>query len=143
MRLSLRKRLKPFTTLTELAEALDLTLPELKRKMRELESEHDWKLNAISKDAAAPEFEEHTYQLFHENGRCLVCGEEMRAPSAKRDIGWGEFKQCPKCNYSVHELANYTTRKEAAAELLKTMVEQARRANVVLQARSENSRQLA
>ena len=142
MRLSLKKRLKPFQSLNELADALDLTIPELKRKIRRLQDEGTLSLSSLV-DGARPSFlEEHTFELFHQAGRCLVCGHEMRPPSSKRDIGWGEFQQCPNCEFSAHDLANYKTRKRAALAQLAEMISQSKKTEQVLRARSEHDEAL-
>ena len=138
MRLTLRKRLKPFRTLTELAEALDLTVPTLKRKIRKLDTEGLLSVRNLAGPLRSQMMENDTFELFHNAERCLVCGEEMRPP-ARRDIGWGEFKQCPSCDFSVHDMANYRTRKRAALEQLSTMISQSQKTETVLRARAENS----
>ncbi|MCA9778827.1 MAG: hypothetical protein KC800_18995, partial [Candidatus Eremiobacteraeota bacterium] len=66
MRLTLKKRLKPFQSLNELADALDLTIPELKRKIRQLEIEGLLSLTSLV-DGARPSFlEDQTFELFHQ-----------------------------------------------------------------------------
>ena len=142
MRLTLKKRLKPFQSLTELADALDLTIPELKRKIRRLRDEGTLTLSSLI-DGARPSFlEEHTFELFHKAGRCLVFGHEMRPPASKRDIGWGEFQQCPSCEFSAHDLANYKTRRRAALAQLAEMISQSKKTEEVLRARAEHSESL-
>lgn len=141
MRLSLRKRLKPYTSLTRLAEDLNWDLPSLKRRLRELDDEGRLSVEALSADLD-PEVElegENVYELFHQFESCLVCGEEMRSPQ-RRDIGWGEFKECSHCGFSAHDLASFKTRKEAAVEQIHTMVSQARKTQSVLNARRRNNK---
>lgn len=141
MRLTLKKRLKPFQSLSELADALDLTIPELKRKIRQLETDGVLSLTSLV-DGARPSFlEDQTFELFHQAGRCLVCGHEMVPPS-RRDIGWGEFKQCPTCEFSAHDLANYKTRKQAALAQLAEMISQSQKTDEVLRARAEHCAKL-
>lgn len=141
MRLSLKKRLKPFHSLKELAEALDLTVPTLKRKIRKLDSAGILSVQSLAKGVRPQMIEDETFELFHQAGRCLVCGDEMKPP-ARRDIGWGEFKQCATCDFSAHEMANYKTRKQAALEQLANMLSESQKTESVLRARSEHSQQL-
>ena len=47
MRLSLRKHLKPYKSLKELADDLKLTIPQLKRKIRMLQEEELLTLTAL------------------------------------------------------------------------------------------------
>jgi hypothetical protein len=140
MRLTLRRRLKPFRTLVELAEALDLTVPTLKRKIRALEAEGLLSVRNLA-EGQAKLVEDDTFELFHKADRCLVCGEKMQPPPS-RDIGWGEFKQCPSCEYSAHEMANYKTRKRAATEQLTKMISQSQKTDAVLRSRAEHSEML-
>lgn len=137
MRLSLRKQLKPYSDLASLAEDVGLSVPELNRKIRGLNSEGNLSLKALCLDRK-PDYEmpgEGVFELFHQFGRCLVCGHEMKPPQ-RRDIGWGEFKQCEKCDYSAHDMASYSTRKQAAASQLAMLVKQAQKTQTVLRDRN-------
>jgi len=138
MRLTLKKLLRPFQTLREAAEAMNLTVPELKRKLDSGKGDKTLSLDVPTGMASPDLMEEDTFKLFHRAGRCLVCGNLMH-PLARQDIGWGEFKQCRSCQFSVHDLANYETRKKAAVELLSSMITQSQRAEEVLQTRFEHS----
>jgi hypothetical protein len=142
MRLTLRKRLKPFRNLTELAEALDLTVPALKRKIRKLEAKGLLSVSSLAGGLRPQQIEEDTFELFHNAERCLVCGDEMLPPPSSREIGWGEFKQCPTCDFSAHEMANYKTRKRAALEQLAQMISQSQKTEAVLRSRIEQSERL-
>ncbi len=104
MRLTLRKKLAPYTSFLQLADDLNVTVPELKKVMRTLEREGRLGLGALFAGLPpATEVEaDGLFRLFHEQGRCLVCGHHMTRPS-RRDIGWGEFTQCGVCHYSAHE----------------------------------------
>ena len=136
MRLSLRKQLRPYSDLASLADDVGLTIPELNRRIRELEREGNLSLKALSLEFK-PEHEipgEGIFELFHQFGRCLVCGNEMNPPK-RRDIGWGEFKQCEKCEYSAHEMASFPTRRQAAAAQLAKLVKEARTTQTVLRDR--------
>lgn len=138
MRLTLKKRLKPYTSLRQLADDLDLTIPELKKKIRELGPER-LTLQALQGDSEAwgDVRSEVTFEQFHKSGRCLVCGNEMIEPG-DREIGWGEFRQCPKCDFAAHELASYPTRKKAAKEQLQKLMELAGKTRTVLRDRLQN-----
>lgn len=144
MRLSLRKKLKPYQSLSVLAEDLDVTLPELKRAIAILSHRNELSVQHLQErfGRVSPSDGDATFQLFHEHGRCLVCGNEMRLP-ANRNIGWGEFKQCVRCGFSTHELASYDTSKEAAEKLLKDLIDTAKRTRQVLHDRQEQSRLLS
>lgn len=142
MRLTLRKRLKPFRNLTELAEALDLTIPVLKKKIRKLEAEERLSVISLAGGLCPQQIEEQTFELFHQAERCLVCGDEMLPPPSRREIGWGEFKQCPSCEFSAHEMANYKTQKRAALEQLAQMISQSQKTETVLRSRREQSEKL-
>lgn len=133
MRLSLRKHLKPYSSLKELADDLRLTIPELKREIRRLEKSGELSLASLREASGlGPDLGmEQVFDLFHKFERCLVCGSEMKEPP-KRDIGWGEFLQCPSCQYSAHEMASYKTRREAAASQLEELISQARKTRKVL-----------
>lgn len=135
MRLSLRKRLKPYKSLLELAEDFDLTIPELKRLIREMQVSDTLKLEGLSANGKSEEKAgEGVFELFHKHKRCLVCGHEMQQPK-KRDIGWGEFKECRLCRFSAHDMANFETQKKAADKELREFRERAALAQKVLQAR--------
>lgn len=136
MRLSLRKQLKPYRDLTSLAKDADLSIPELNRRIRELQREGRLSLKALSVEPK-PDHEmpgEGIFELFYQFERCLVCGNEMKPPH-RRDIGWGEFKQCEKCDYSAHDMASYPTRKKAATEQLSRLVKEAQKTQTVLRDR--------
>jgi Winged helix-turn-helix DNA-binding len=143
MRLSLRKRLRPYSTLLELAEELDLTIPELKRRIRKLERSGTLSVYALT--ACRPDHQElaseTVYDLFHQFDRCLVCGNEMKLPR-KRDIGWGEFKQCEQCLFSAHDMASYSTRKQAAKDQLTKLIAEARKTECVLRDRHHHCLEL-
>ena len=133
MRLSLRKHLKPYKSLKELADDLKLTIPQLKRKIRMLQEEELLTLTALQEATQFdPDLEtDQVFELFQKFERCLVCGSEMKEPT-KRDIGWGEFVQCPSCQYSAHEMASYKTRRDAAASQLEELISQAQKTRRVL-----------
>jgi len=139
----LRKQLKPYRDLKSLADALGLTIPALKKRIRELEENDELTLESLKEGvpASGATSEQETFELFHQFERCLVCGSPMRSPE-KRDIGWGEFKQCATCQYSAHEMANYKTRRRSAEEQLTNLLEQARKTEIVLRAREQHSREL-
>lgn len=141
MRLSLKKRLKPFHSFRELAEALDLTIPTLKRRIRELDEAGVLSVQTLSEGTRPQLVEEEIFELFHQTGRCLVCGDFM-TPPARRDIGWGEFKQCATCDFSAHEMANFKTRKQAALEQLARMISESQKTEAVLRARAEHCHEL-
>ncbi len=111
-------------------------MPELRRRIRELEDKNALSISALVANSSS--FEgltgEGVYDLFHRLGRCLVCGHEMSQPK-RRDIGWGEFKQCGHCQFSAHEMASYETRKQAAKEQLTALIRQARKTQSVLRDR--------
>ena len=143
MRLSLRKKLMPYRSLKNLADDLDLTIPELKKKIRNLERSGSLSLSSLC-SGLNPDSEiemDTVYRLFHDFGRCLVCGHEMGLPKG-RDIGWGEFKLCPQCDFSAHDIASYQTRKKAARAQLREMLSQSRKTESVLRARASHSAEL-
>lgn len=139
MRLTLRKKLKPYERLSDLAKTLDLSLPALKRLLREPEPNKNLSIQKLI-EGHPPDFEleeEGVFELFHQHGRCLVCGNLMTCPSG-REIGWGEFIQCEQCQYSAHEMANYKARREAANKQLREMIQAAWATQSVLKSRSQN-----
>lgn len=140
MRLSLRKKLKPYKSFAQLADDLNTTVPELKKLVRVLEQEERLSLgNLFSSASSGQEIEaDGLFRRFHESGRCLVCGHTMTQPE-RRDIGWGEFKQCSVCQFSAHELANYETRKSAAQSQLKELLSQYEKTEQVLRYRADHS----
>lgn len=143
MRLTLRKKLQPYTSIHQLAEDLDTTVPRLKRRIRKLKKSGRLSVAALFAEIPAErELEsDGLFRLFHEHGRCLVCGHFMREPK-KRDIGWGEFKQCPFCQFSAHDLANYESRKKAARDQLQELLGQLDKTRSILSYRNRHRAEL-
>lgn len=144
MRLTLRKKLAPYTSFAQLADDLNVTVPELKKTLCTLEKEGRLGLGPLFSSASATtEIEaDGLFRLFHESGRCLVCGHPMTRPE-RRDIGWGEFKQCSVCQFSAHELANYETRKKAAQDQLMELLTQFQKTEKILRNRVEHRHALS
>ena len=64
---------------------------------------------------------------------CIVTGTRMRL---------GDWTQCPNCEFSAHDLANYKTRKRAALAQLAEMISQSKKTEQVLRARLEHDEAL-
>ncbi len=120
MRLELRRKLHPYSTLLELADALDVTLPHLKRRLRELEAKGELTLEALASAVGAksvPAQRDDLFLAFHRRNLCMVCGSPMEKVKG-RQAGWGEFLQCKFCLFSRHENADFKRLREIASTQL-------------------------
>ncbi len=146
MRLGLRKALKPFHSLTELADHLRVTVPALKRRLAEFTEqgeEIDLEVLLAEGKATYPTQEEdhRLFQLFFSHTHCLVCGNPVRRIE-DRQAGWGEFFQCDVCEFSAHENAEFTEISRFAAKRLRELREQMFQAKALLKERQKNAREL-
>ncbi len=144
MRLDLRKKLHPYTTLLELADALDVTLPHLMRRLRELDARDELTLERLSLSLGAkepPRRRDDLFQVFHRHQLCLVCGSPMEEVT-ERQAGWGEFRQCRFCLFSAHENSDFERLREVASGQLDDLDHAFREANRVFQRRTARGRSL-
>lgn len=144
VRLELRRKLHPYTTLLELADALDVTLPHLKRRLRELEARDRLTLEALALALGAPRLpaqRDDLFLAFHRRGLCLVCGSEM-GKTRSQQAGWGEFMQCRFCQFSSHENADFDRLRELASARLDELDAAFREAKRIFGKRTEHGRAL-
>lgn len=136
MRLHLRLALRPFATLADLADAMNITVPKLKKRIREMERRGD----PLSADALLAESQEmavcsssdqELFQSFHQQGLCLICGHKVSVIEG-RQAGWGEFFQCEFCGFSAHENADFQGMSKNAAARLKELKAQLGNAKRIL-----------
>ena len=144
MRLELRRKLQPYSTLLELADDLDVTLPHLKRRLRELEARDELTLEnlvgALGGKNTPPERDD-LFLAFPRRNLCLVCGSEMQKVSG-RQAGWGEFQQCPFCLFSAHENADYQRLRQVASAKLDELDAALREANRIFTQRTRRGAEL-
>lgn len=144
MRLELRRKLHPYTTLLELADALDVTLPHLMRRLRELDARDELTLERLAQSLGAkgpPPRHDDLFLAFHRQQLCLVCGSPME-PVNERQAGWGEFSQCRFCLFSAHENSDFERLREVASSQLDELDNAFREANRVFQRRTARGRAL-
>ena len=123
MRLELRRKLHPYRSFRELADAFQVTIPSLKSCLKALEDQGELSLESLAESLGGtpPEnSEEDLFLAFHQRELCLVCGSAL-AKVEGRQAGWGEFSQCQFCGFSAHENADYSRLREVALERLKRM----------------------
>lgn len=123
MRLELRRKLHPYATLLELADALDVTLPKLQRRLRELEARDELTLEQLAATFGGKSLSprgDDLFVRFHRNNLCLVCGSPMEQVR-DRQAGWGEFEQCVFCLFSVHENADFERMRDVASHRLEEL----------------------
>jgi hypothetical protein len=145
MRLGLRRKLHPCQSLERLAEALDVTMPRLKRELQALDRRGELSLANLAGalDIRLPEqHDAGLYLAFHRRGLCLVCGTPLKKVR-DRQVGWGEFSQCPLCEFSMHENADYNRSREMAEEQIRKLQESAEQAQRILAQRAKAGRELA
>lgn len=138
VRLELRRKLHPYTTLLELADDLDVTLPHLRRRLRELESRDDLSLENLVASVGRSRLtapKEDLFRTFHQHHLCLVCGSPME-PVARQRAGWGEFEQCPFCLFSAHENSDFERQREVAQAKLNELEEAFREAKRIFEQRT-------
>lgn len=144
MRLELRRKLQPYSTLLELADDLDVTLPHLKRRLRELEARDELTLENLVGAVGVKHLPAHRDDLFlafHRRDLCMVCGSAMRKVSS-RQAGWGEFQQCPFCLFSAHENADYPRLRQLASAKLDELDAAFREANRIFAQRTRRGAEL-
>lgn len=146
MRLELRRKLHPYRDLRELADALDVSVPALKRSLHELEARGELSLSGLARDLGVPaparsEREDDLYLAFHRRHLCLVCGSGLEQATG-RQAGWGEFLQCTFCDFSMHENADFLRSREAAQGAVKELREAAEKAHRILSRRKEKGSSL-
>jgi hypothetical protein len=144
VRLELRRKLHPYRTLVELADALDVTIPRLKRHLRELEGKDDLSLESLAASfgTAPPPSRDDLFQLFHAHNLCLVCGSPLEKVK-DRQAGWGEFRQCAFCQFSMHENADFERTRQVADAQLDELQDSLARAQRILSQRKKRGRALA
>jgi hypothetical protein len=144
VRLELRRKLTPYTTLLELADDLDVTLPHLKRRLRELEAKGELTLESLVASLGSrrlPVKRDDLFLSFHRRQLCLVCGSRMEQVRSHQP-GWGEFKQCPFCLFSAHENADFEKLRELATSKLDELDTAFREANRIFTQRTKKGRAL-
>ena len=144
MRLELRRKLHPYSTLLELADALDVTLPHLKRRLRELEARDDLTLESLAASLGGkrlPSQRDDLFLAFHRNGLCMVCGSAMEKVKG-RQAGWGEFRQCQFCLFSAHENADFNRLRQVASAQLDELDAAFKEANRVFAQRTKRGQAL-
>lgn len=140
MRLELRRKLHPYRSLRELADAFQVTIPSLKSCLKELETKGEVTLPALAESLGAlmqSQPEEDLFMAFYRRELCLVCGSDL-AKVEGRQAGWGEFSQCGFCGFSAHENADYSRLREVAVERLQRMREAMEEAQRVFAQREQN-----
>lgn len=144
MRLELRRKLYPYATLLELADDLDVTLPHLKRRLRELEARDELTLENLVSALGGKHLPAHRDDLFlgfHRRDLCMVCGSKMQKVSG-RQAGWGEFQQCPFCLFSAHDNADYQRLRQLASARLDELDSALREANRIFAQRTKRGAEL-
>lgn len=146
MRLHLRRELYPFTSLAVLADALKVTVPQLKKRIHDMEARGE-PLEALAREGQQAESNQETggdrelFQLFHQKGLCLICGHKM-STIQDRQAGWGEFRQCEFCGFSAHENAGFEGMQQSATDRLKELKSQLQQAKRVLNEREKQGQTL-
>ena len=144
MRLELRRKLHPYKSLRELADAFEVTVPQLKKCLRELEAGGEVSLVGLAQGLGVNPLElnrDDLFMAFYRRELCLVCGSPL-AKVEGRQAGWGEFTQCGFCGYSAHENADFVRLREVAEEKLRLMRQAMDEAVRVFERRERNGSQL-
>ncbi len=144
MRLDLRRKLHPYKSLRELADAYEVTLPHLKKCLRDLETAGEISLSALARGlgrSQQQDAEDDLFAEFHRRDLCLVCGSELQKVE-NRQAGWGEFSQCGFCGYSAHENADFTRLREVAEVRIAEMRQAVAEARRILDQREKKGREL-
>jgi hypothetical protein len=130
--------------LLELADALDVTLPHLKRRLRELEARDELTLESLAASLGAVKLPAHRDDLFlafHRRDLCLVCGSAMEKVKG-RQAGWGEFKQCQFCLFSAHENSDFERLRQVASSQLDELDAAFKEANRIFAQRTRRGQAL-
>ncbi len=144
MRLELRRKLHPYRSFRELADAFQVTIPSLKSCLKELENRGEVTLPALAASLGAltqSQPEEDLFMAFYRRELCLVCGSGLTKVEG-RQAGWGEFSQCEFCGFSAHENADYSRLREVAVERLQQMRQAIEEAQRVFAQREQSGRTL-
>lgn len=144
MRLELRRKLHPYKSLRELADAFEVTVPHLKKCLRELESKGEVTLTTVARGLGMEppgQARDDLFLAFYRRDLCLVCGSALQKVEG-RQAGWGEFSQCPFCGFSAHENADFSRLREVAEGKLEDMRQAMAEARRVLEQREKRGREL-
>ncbi len=144
MRLELRRKLHPYKSLRELADAFEVTVPHLKRCLREVEASGDVTLATVARGLGVERpgpVQEDLFLAFYRRNLCLVCGSALQKVEG-RQAGWGEFSQCRFCGFSAHENADFSRLREVAEGKLEDMRQAMAEARRVLEQREKSGREL-